>query len=674
MLPKPWFYYLLDEHGRSYTIINGVVTTRAVPTPLVSTPDGWQEILIGWERNMSKVGMVRNFSLPLGFVGDGLTILRTLAYKYGIDHKVYLLIQRLEVEVDDDYYYDVHKYFYRGEIDLSGLKDEDQKFTVNIMEGGTSKFLKANEGTSYEVPLEGDPDAILVKLDGIFLREKHSWLIPQSGIEPGDTLVGTQFIVKEGTAFGFASFSTFTKPFSSVDLSIDYFAAAAQDIANVRFHGKLPVAAVQNSKLQIVNQDGVVRATLIDVVDPGGVNAEVPFDVTCNLVEGDKLFLKFDQPTVVAWTEGEIHAEFKSRKAATYVWCHYADILGKRLTKKITNSEDDFHSDLLLSRRDVVITCGDALRGIVWAKIKTKMNEYLEFCRVIHGAGVGIEGKVIRVEPFAYFLTPSSIQQLGEARDFKTVPANDLHFNTIKFGYQPPQIDDVNGKFEFCATYTMTTPRLRVVKELALVCPYQAAPYYQEITRVNLEGKATTDDSSDNEVMLLSIDIDNPQVDPELGTYYLLKRPAYDSIEGEVDHDSVYNIELSPRRILRTHKPWINSCLYEFVSQTMKYQTSDKNSTLKTVLNGEVFDEDGDETIGEEILFLPWYFEFDTMVPVNLVDIEESDPNTGFATDWYDKNFEGILIKAAIAPNDDKEQVFKLLATKDTQLENLIIS
>jgi len=133
-------------------IAGSSVSVLAGQLPLTFTPDGWQEISIAWERNLTKFGNVRNFSLPLKFVVDGAKIIRSIVYSTNFETKVFLLIKRLKIvtsPIDYNYFYED---YYRGEIDLSTFNDEESTVTVNIMEGDLHKKLKANEGTTYEIP------------------------------------------------------------------------------------------------------------------------------------------------------------------------------------------------------------------------------------------------------------------------------------------------------------------------------------------------------------------------------------------------------------------------------------------------------------------------------------------------------------------------------------------
>jgi hypothetical protein len=98
MIGKRWLYYILDEMGRSYFVQNGIVQISSTPVPLEYTPDGWQKVLIGWQRNWSYYGVNRNYTNPLSYVKDGAQIMRSIFYNGNIESKAYLLIQEKKLE------------------------------------------------------------------------------------------------------------------------------------------------------------------------------------------------------------------------------------------------------------------------------------------------------------------------------------------------------------------------------------------------------------------------------------------------------------------------------------------------------------------------------------------------------------------------------------------------
>src|SRR5690606_7400776 len=103
---------------------------------------------------------------------------------------------------------------YKGEIDFSQWDHFGPKVTLNLIEGGVLKALKAHEATEYEIPF--DSDAVLVQMDGIYLRMKHNF-VSQASPTGGDHLVGMIQTTSEGKAPNLAVFSVYQKQYQSPD-------------------------------------------------------------------------------------------------------------------------------------------------------------------------------------------------------------------------------------------------------------------------------------------------------------------------------------------------------------------------------------------------------------------------------------------------------------------------
>ncbi len=178
---KIWRFFLVDDHGNSYYVdslgnVQGPVTQ---PTKLKYAPQGWEESTIHWERNTKYFGIDRSYTGTYKFVKDGATILRYLLYSRGVQSKVFLVACKWE---DGNF-----NMYYRAECDLSEAIDEPQiGISVPLIEGGPVKFLKANEGTEYEVPCNANVDeAIQVLFDGTELEAKFTFAFSVADVRGG---------------------------------------------------------------------------------------------------------------------------------------------------------------------------------------------------------------------------------------------------------------------------------------------------------------------------------------------------------------------------------------------------------------------------------------------------------------------------------------------------------
>jgi hypothetical protein len=698
---KDNLHFIVEEDGRSLVVENGVVSQHSQPHPLRNTPDGWRNIVINWERQLARYGLQRSFTTPLGYVNDGATILRDAVYNQSYERRLFHLIHQLSPEVDNTFFRLIYRYLYKGELDLSTFKDEDTKVTCGIMEGGVSKLLKANEGTTYEVPF--DSDAINVKMDGTLLFQKSNWSItPMQVRGNGETgwndfqALNFAFISKEGTSGGIV---TLSQDNEQIDTSLtaleymqgsdNYFVSNKGD-ATVNFHikGKLKFTCTQRTNVSgsskysawIGKSDGTTYSIFNEAVLVEGGVFEQDFEFTIPLAVGEKLFLLsfFDKAAVnivrIRYEETDlVVADYSDKKGITYIKAFKPYDLFRKLIERITGRATDASSQLLQDESNILITCGDAIRGIEGAKIKITFNQFFEHCAVAHFAGLGIENGKIVIEKRDRFFNQTSPVHLGKAKGLTRSLANDIISNTVKIGWQDPDVEDVNGKYSFNGSHLYSTLITRVVKESTNVSSISADPYEIEIIRINLEVKSTTDSSSDNKNYALDVDLSAPATVVDIGTVYPLFREAYDTLEG-VPTDTVFNVRLSPKRLLAKHGPWISSLLWPFDQSSLKFESTQRNSLLKTVKAGVTVQENANKPVYELLprLFLPIYFEFETEIPATLISIMETNPNQAFTFEWDGEIYGGFPMKISQSVNTDASQQIKLLAFPDTNLSKLV--
>jgi hypothetical protein len=154
---------------------------------------------------------------------------------------------------------------------------------------------------------------------------------------------------------------------------------------------------------------------------------------------------------------------------------------------------------------------------------------------------------------------------------------------------------------------------------------------------------------------------------------YVLNRPAYDSITGITSPD-VFNVELSPKRCLIEHGSSLHIGLDRQDTQFLVYQTQDKNPNLSTTMGGVTITESANYQIVNLAapLFLPHLFEFDTEVPLNLVDLVEADPYGKFFFTWEGNKYYGYINDCSQQPSMNPAQTFKLLAGRGNNMMNLV--
>jgi len=649
---REWNYHIIDAAGRSYQIDNGMVVAIGNYKPMSHTPIGWQDIQIAWERSQSKYGIARNFSLPLGFVIDGLSILSYLNWSNNFEQQVNLLINRRTLYIDTTNYYFYYKYFYKGELDFSTYEydNDTQKAQVGIMEGGLSKLLKANGDTEYEIDVLDE----YIKMDGISLHKSVKFTVPPN--IPLSNRVWGRFAMpltkvgEDGFAAGvsvqdqiiesYADQQDYLAQSENWHLSVnDFFTSPVE----FRYHGtikfkctkELPTGAslqldiMRSTYLTDGNGNGFLTGTGVTPPSPGFFASRLDvtpsgnftqdtiytwsFDATGTLNPGEKSFLLGQLFTTVTGSieievtslEGsEIYVEYSTRQATTYPKCISLLNLYKRLGAKISGSEDDWTSEVLAARGDIKVTSGNALRRVANPTIKTTMNKLFNSVNVLLNLGMGIEGNKVVIEKKEHFFQTNNPIDLGEVKQYKDRWATDYIYNELKIGYPDVALENVNGRYAFNTSYTYTSPVKRVAKRLELTSDYKADPFEIELVRINYDGKDTTDSDKDNDNYFVQVATTTETFDG--GNAYPLLRNS--TITGVPDPATTFNAGITPASLVKVHKNWLAGVFNGFESGYLEFQTTQYNHDI--VVDG--VDQDAKVAISSlgAPLFKPVNFEF----------------------------------------------------------------
>lgn len=118
-------------------------------TTLTNSPDGWDDVLVKYERSTKYWGLFRSYSIPLRFVKEGATILRDAFYTDGQTAAATLTIQKLNRATMQ--YYTA----YTATFDFATFKDFRDYCDVMVVEGGLSNYIKKNEGIKYDIEVDG---------------------------------------------------------------------------------------------------------------------------------------------------------------------------------------------------------------------------------------------------------------------------------------------------------------------------------------------------------------------------------------------------------------------------------------------------------------------------------------------------------------------------------------
>ncbi len=676
MTKKRYLYFLTDSTGMSYYVENGVVKRSGALRPLEYNPDGWNKKVVNYVRNATYQGIFRSFSVPLRFVKDGAHILRQRLYTQGMEDVVFLIILQLDPVTGK------HKSYFKGEIDFSKKSNKRNYFQVNIIEAGLMKGLKAYEGVTYEKLLDG-PDVVDVKMDGLKLKKTVNFQGYDSEIDEDFHTAPLVVINEEGTSFGVLSGDSPVQGTSGYSPSTNddrWIFKCVGESVTIKFEGNYDFrigfrlgGISQNMRVFFVVSSGA-EYTIFNSPVAESTDYTVDLNLSIPLVDGERLFIHGERTgstnVKMLYKEStQIKASFYTRYKTTYIKAIKASALGKSLIQSMCGSDYNFTSTSLDNSK-IYLTCGDAIRGLAGAKIKTTWKDfYASFSRNLM-LGLSQSGNTAEMKSRLDLYQSSIIADLGEVDDCEFVFAEDLLANKIKIGYPAQDYDDVNGRDEFNNTHEYKAPITRINKELDLTAPYRADMYGIEFLRINLDGKTTTDNSSDNTVFMIMVE---PDTDANDGTYRLYRK-AYTSVSGLIDAVSAFNIELSVKRCLLIWGSWIRSIMWPMDGDLLKFQTTEKNPNLSTTEGTTVIKESADVQIGNlsAPFMIPIRAKFKPNLKVNLLTLMDGNSYGRYQFTYRGKIYKGWADECSQRPADKESQEWSLLLSSDNDLNNLI--
>ncbi|RUP39766.1 MAG: hypothetical protein EKK63_09005 [Acinetobacter sp.] len=411
------------------------------------------------------------------------------------------------------------------------------------------------------------------------------------------------------------------------------------------------------------------------------------YTVTITLQPNEKLFLEsiffggVGSDAIVQFTaNSKFNISFITRFPATYVPHFRAQYLFEQLIYKTTDGEYTADLSPLFARfPDVVFTCGDAIRGIkddagnLSAVMKISLEMFRQFWDCFFSVGISEKaGKVTFDEKINLVDRINRIILPEPSAPVKVRYEKGYGFNILKIGYPEIKSDvgALNGREEFNCTFEFTTGTSADAGTLDKVSKIKASCYEQEKIRITLYEKNTTDNKSDNDVFVNWIDSVLQPADGDIPAHYLLDRALNATATGLIEAATVWNLRLSPGRMLRNNGSWLRSCLFLGDNKILKYTSADKNNKLEC--DGIIERQDVPVIGLNNRFFYPLVMTLELPAPNNLLDLMEANPLATYQVTFDGNTFTGILLKNSVAPSTNKAQTYELLLDSDNDLTKLI--
>lgn len=686
---KELLYFIYDDKGQTYDNDgNGNLITNSTQKPLGNTPDGWQETAIQYGRNDNYYGIVRSFTVPLGFVKLAARIVRQLYYGVkGIQAVANLMIVKFNHQQMK------MTHLYHSAINFSTISDKDEQVEISTTDGELSAMIAANEGTTYEVAVDV-PDAINVTMDAITMYSAVSATVyanPETAFFQSHVFLGVTTYNSE-TKYLSLLWNDFNQYYSSDSFNTiadTWQFASSDDSVSLRVQSssfKVLIAGASSYRLSIYLSESAQELILIpDTPIPGTPNyLDLNFDVNVTVPPNDYGHLVLvcggtgAGLSIAVIDDNDMTYTYDFRyKSTVNQWLRPMYVFQK-LIEKISSGKYTATSDYLTNEAEnFVVGCGDSLRGFhagdtegyVGPVIKTSLRDFFQSFNTIAPIGISIENNVAILERRERFYdSTKTIVDLGDVSKCTGTSANDYIPSSIQIGWPVQTYDDINGREEFNTLHTYTTPITRQSKVLDLSSVYRADCYGMEITRINLDSKTTTDSDSDSEVFILNIS-------PDGNGGYIINRPAGSIITGVKGGNTTYNWLLSPKRCLLRHGAWIHGGMWLQDDGYITFSSSEKNQLMTSTIDGVTIIENSNVLVSSlpKGMFIPHLFEIICKTPYNIVDLIEDSPFGVIQFSYKGNSYKGFVLQAGQQPALNPEQTFKLLASPTNNMLNLIM-
>lgn len=290
----------------------------------------------------------------------------------------------------------------------------------------------------------------------------------------------------------------------------------------------------------------------------------------------------------------------------------------ERLCQALTDEADVFRSDFL-GRTDLgyavdgpgaltMVTGGFQVRGFPPLSdpaptdstttdprktLTTDWREFFDSLAAVYGLGWGVEwaigrsGKlvqVIRVEPISYWYGTEVVLDLTESGildDTRKVDQS-RHYQVVEMGYTTWQAEQVNGLDEFNTKRQWTTPLDVTDNKYSQLSQLATSGTLLEATRRDrYDATSTTDTGNDATNFLVCLLRDG------VSSYVTERNQMATLLQGMLSPNTVYNLRLSPGRMLRRHGPVLQAGLQYQVRAQVRFTYGEGNTSMVSQLLGE---------------------------------------------------------------------------------------
>ena len=625
MTSKNWIYVLESEgYGRLI---------------LESSPLGWEEKKVSIKRSPTYYGLFREFTVKLSFPKDGKTYIQKVYEEQGTEYEINLGIYEYNPSPIDKYYL-----FFAGLIDLSTYTFSEHYIECDINESSLArKFMSRDD---VKVRLDATESIEGVELDQInsstvVLHQREVLLTAKYELndESGVNIVSSTTSPLTSTIKGFSL------PMKKVSGDLENL----RDPSNpgIDTLGSIFWSEIGGDGLTTIKVSGAIKGTMgISPTDTQDKTFKINFRVytdntlatftdepalwtfTGQLETQPEVDITFDE-TISSVTSDNVIALIFQQEASLFgsFTCEFDEVTlniefnqyfdnseaqgyllheaAEKIVEIITDKKEGFYSDLL-GRVELgyveegaaskqTIHSGKQIRAIPDISLSTSLSDFFKSINAQRNIGLGIEydefnKPFIRLEEKAHWFSGEVITTIHGVTEIKKNVAREWIYNDIVVGYpKSEEYEETTGAEEYNNKFNWSTYIRTIKNKVDLTSPYRGDGYGIEFARrIQFSENPTTDSKYDQDIFTIVV--------KESGSKYVAaKDEDYDLVENIFSPESVYNLDISPGRMLRANGSIVRAGLEKYLDKDIKFQYAEQKQNLRTQKPGETVIEENDD-------------------------------------------------------------------------------
>ena len=662
---------------------------------LYHAPDGWMDSETTYSRHKTYGSVLRNVSTnELTFYKEGRDFIKNVYENTGIDANITLTVEKLDKSTNT-----YASYPSASKVDLSTYMVNEIGVSVQMIDTSFKEKLINRDTTEVDilkdVSIEGLTPLTAYTVDELtFPDTSVTNLSSYDGVEGNiSALEHICRIVLISSTFSESQTPDYTVGITNTDgafykdstegrlISINGTFAFNYQFIKVSPSGTLDITIT----LRKITSGGTIEDVVLldETYTSSGINT-VTFELDTEVYVGvgDSLLLFATQSVSELGTDASVinyrdyldfNADelFVGNRETTITAIKYKEAF-LRIVEMLTDRLSSFESTFLTSQ------IGFLTKGIYFRTkaplsepIPLKLKDLFDSLNSIFRLGMGVEKsggvETARIEQLEYFFDSNVILDISDrirVEDIEKRVIPEMFYKSCEVGYNKAEYENNSGLLEFNTKSTWSTVIKSVFNEFRQISKYRAdgqgmrkilnAPY-----KTNDNGELDYDPSEDvkgdDDIFLIDALLD--------GVYKARTNEGFDSITGSVYADSSYNVLYSPARMLRNWGATIRAGLENKLNTVLRWQSTEKNTTLASKLTTESTAITENEDILINDLNDPiWYNEkYVIEAPLTVAELQTIDANPNGLVK-LDTNKYGWILELK-TKNKDGMAEFELLRT-----------